>query len=69
MQTLPDKKLFRISEAARWIGVHEDTIRRWIDAGRLDAVVLPSGGYRIVRETLLKIPENRKNILGCWGDD
>lgn len=33
----------RISEAARVIGVSDDTVRRWIDAGRLGAVLDRSG--------------------------
>ena len=28
---------YRISEAARLLGVSDDTVRRWIDAGRLSA--------------------------------
>ncbi len=30
---------YRISEAANLLGVSDDTVRRWIDAGRLTAVV------------------------------
>lgn len=29
---------YRIAEAAELLGVSDDTVRRWIDAGRLDAV-------------------------------
>ncbi|NKY41558.1 excisionase family DNA-binding protein, partial [Cellulomonas septica] len=28
---------FRISEAAELLGVSDDTVRRWVDAGVLDA--------------------------------
>lgn len=33
----------RISEAADLLGVSEDTVRRWAEAGRLETVRLPSG--------------------------
>jgi len=35
--------LFRIREAAALLGVSDDTLRRWVDAGRLTAVNDPSG--------------------------
>jgi len=31
----------------RLVGRHQETIRRWIVAGRLPAIVLPSGQYSI----------------------
>lgn len=37
----------RISEAAELLGVSDDTVRRWIDAGRLD-VSLDAAGRRCV---------------------
>ena len=33
----------RISEAAEYLGVSDDTVRRWIDSGRLAASIDPSG--------------------------
>jgi excisionase family DNA binding protein len=43
----PDSpELLTIGEAARALGVHVDTIRRWADAGRVQAIVLPSGHRR-----------------------
>ncbi len=38
---------FRISEAAELLGVSPDTVRRWIDAGRLPATRDPHG-HRLV---------------------
>ena len=35
--------LIRIAEAARLLGVSDDTVRRWIDAGTLTAARDPSG--------------------------
>lgn len=37
----------RIGEAARRTGVSVDTVKRWIKAGHLDYVLLPSGERRI----------------------
>ena len=34
---------FRFSEVARLLGVSDDTVRRWVDAGLLTAGVDPSG--------------------------
>lgn len=38
---------FRISEAARLLGVSADTVRRWIDSGRL-AAIRDDQGHRTV---------------------
>jgi molybdopterin-binding protein len=35
--------VLKISEAAGLLGVSEDTVRRWAEAGRLETTVLPSG--------------------------
>ena len=34
---------FRVSEAAALLGVSDDTVRRWADAGRLDLVRVENG--------------------------
>lgn len=39
--------VFRISEAARLLGVSDDTVRRWVDAGQLPAST-DASGRRIV---------------------
>ena len=35
--------VLKISEAAELLGVSEDTVRRWAEAGRLETTRLPSG--------------------------
>lgn len=48
---LPEKKLLRVAEAAAYFGVHEKTIRLWIDTGKLFAEKL-AGSVRIPRESI-----------------
>ncbi len=40
---LPDVPHYRISEASQFLNVSDDTLRRWIDAGRLSASTDDSG--------------------------
>jgi molybdopterin-binding protein len=42
-----DVTTFRVREAADLLGVSDDTVRRWLDAGRL-AVTTDSGGRSVV---------------------
>src|ERR1700680_427588 len=39
--------LVRVSEAAHELGVHDNTVRNWIEKGILKAVRLPSGHRRL----------------------
>lgn len=48
---LPDKKLLRVSEAAEYFGVHERTVRLWIEHGKLIAEK-PAGTIFIPRESI-----------------
>lgn len=44
--------LMQVREAARELGVHENTLRRWEERGLLKAVRLPSGVRRFRREDI-----------------
>ena len=58
---LPDKKLLRVSETANYFGVHERTIRLWIDHGKLIAEKSESGGTVFVtRESIRSFRLMRK---------
>jgi excisionase family DNA binding protein len=51
--------LFTVGEAAKLLDVHPGTVRRWIELGVLDAIILPHvagsrQGRRIKRESLEK---------------
>lgn len=47
----------RISEAARLVGVSDDTLRRWIDAGRIDAVSDDAGRKAVRGRDLARLAE------------
>lgn len=43
-----EERLLTISEAAKRLGVHPNTLRKWADNGTIQVVMLPSG-YRRFR--------------------
>jgi excisionase family DNA binding protein len=47
-RSLGPEDLIKIREAARQLGVHENTIRNWVEQGKLQFVRLPGSGYRRV---------------------
>lgn len=49
--------------AARELGVHPATLRRWVDRGQVEAVTLPSGYRRFTVEQL----ETIKQMMGLAG--
>jgi hypothetical protein len=56
-QQMPDEKspLLQVRVAADMLGVHENTLRRWHEAGLIHAVRLPSGVRRFRPEDIQKI--------------
>jgi excisionase family DNA binding protein len=49
--------LMQVREAARALGVHENTLRRWADAGYINPVKLPSGVRRFRVEDVVAVRE------------
>jgi excisionase family DNA binding protein len=50
----------RTPEAAKYLGVHEETIRRWAREGTIPAAKLGNrGGFRFKREDLDRFLERR----------
>ena len=56
--------LLRIGQAATYLGVSPDTVRRWIDGGRLQAVRLPTTGERRVQEQDVREMKAQMESLG-----
>jgi excisionase family DNA binding protein len=54
------EELLTVHEVAEYLRVDDTTVRRWIKAGVMVAVILPHGGkreaYRIKRQTLDALP-------------
>lgn len=48
---------YRVSEAAALLGVSDDTVRRWIDAGRLPAVRDHAGRWQLVGRDLAEVAQ------------
>lgn len=56
-----EKKWFTVSEAAKFLGVSPDTLRRWEKAGKISAPIRTAGGARRYSKELLE------EILGGGG--
>ena len=51
------RTLYTISQAAREIGIHPDTLRAWTDKGLAPVTRLPSGYRRFTREQIDQIKQ------------
>jgi putative resolvase len=52
---VPAIALLGVREAARRLGVHENTLRRWEQSGLIHAVKLPTGVRRFRAEDIQKL--------------
>ena len=53
----------KIAEAAKILGVAENTLRNWADAGRIEALRNPANGYRLFqRKELVLFLRNVERI-------
>jgi excisionase family DNA binding protein len=58
---MPDDILLTVEDVAKRLGVHIDTIRRWIRSGELPAINLGGpAGYRIAQADLDKFIRGRR---------
>lgn len=58
--------LLQVRAAARELGVHENTLRRWEQAGLINAVKLPSGVRRFRAEDIASL---RDEMYASTNDD
>lgn len=49
------RRYISLPAAADELGIHPHTLRRWVDQGKVQAIVLPSGYRRFTREGLDRI--------------
>lgn len=54
MTVLLQKSRLRIDEAAAILDVHQNTVRRWVDEGKLDGVRTAGGHRRVRTESIMK---------------
>lgn len=56
-----ESPFYRLSEVARVLQVSKKTIYTWIDAGRLQGVILPSGSWRFPKVWIANNPMLQKD--------
>jgi len=73
--TLPDTKWLSLSEAARLLGVHPSTLRRWADRGSIPVSVTPGGHRRFLEADLAALVSRPQAVRASpantgqiWGD-
>ena len=49
---LPDKRLFRVGEVAKYFDVSDRTVYLWIEHGHLATELTPGGQWRITIESI-----------------
>jgi excisionase family DNA binding protein len=58
---MSDERWFDVKEIVEKLGVHEQTVRRWIKQGDLPAIMFGrKGGYRVSESDLDKFLEEQK---------
>jgi excisionase family DNA binding protein len=53
-------ELLTTAEVAQLLRVSQSTVQRWVQLGQIKAITLPSGGYRIRRETVQKLLQDEE---------
>ena len=60
---------FRIRDAAALLGVSDDTLRRWIDAGRIEVIVDSSGRQSVAGAALARLVQESATAAVSPADD
>ena len=50
-------EFFKIAKAAEFLGISQNTLRKWADEGRIAVQINPANGYRLFREDLKQFLE------------
>jgi excisionase family DNA binding protein len=48
------REYLKIADASEFLGVSQNTLRKWADEGRIDVCVNPANGYRMFRRENLE---------------
>jgi excisionase family DNA binding protein len=59
---MADEKPITTSEAARRLGVHRDTVARWIRLGDLPAMRTPRGQYRLDPQVIERMRRQMQDL-------
>lgn len=75
IMTRPDTKWLALSEAARLLGVHPSTLRRWADRGSVPVSVTPGGHRRFAEADVAAFVSRQQSVHASpantgqiWGD-
>lgn len=60
------KPNYRIKEVATYAGVSRSTVRKWIDAGSVESIRLPTGERRIPRTAMERLIADLKLRDDPW---
>lgn len=55
---------YSLSEAAKQIGVHPETLRTWADEGKIECIRTPGGHRRFSQKDIELIKEQRNEQRG-----
>lgn len=55
-----NEELYTLKQTALLLNVSRQTIWAWIKAGKIKAVELPSGRYRVAKSEVVKIVQGEK---------
>jgi excisionase family DNA binding protein len=64
---MSDERWYDVKEIVAMLGVHEQTVRRWIKQGDLDAILFGrKGGYRVKKSDLDRFLEAQRGKADLW---
>lgn len=61
---LEEDRLLLTAEVAEYLQVDVQNIRKWIRQGKLEAIILPNGNYRIHTNAVKTLLDNKTNDKG-----